>query len=210
MREYDYILKGNAHGFIYNAFCCGSFKRREKTYKMYPMGHICLPKQTWRDLFLASTQRKELLESSLSSSAAILLSDKAPFSFDTISLYNRHEFGQLYDSNMTKGDEAWYMDQIYVSILLNDYSAGHSNITIDKRYKHSLRLDSNLPYHMWEPQRLVEYADAHVIHDEIFDSYRWVPFRKLLFFLFNSSLANDFEFYYKQFILISRSKPEDH
>ncbi|CAF1442235.1 unnamed protein product, partial [Rotaria sordida] len=51
---------------------------------------------------------------------------------------------------------------------------------------------------------------AHIIHDEIFDSYRWAIFKNLLVFLFNSSLANDFDFYYKQFVLTLRDKPEDH
>src|SRR5207248_2770176 len=63
IREQDYQLKENTTGFIYNAYCCGSFKRREKTYQMYPMSHICLTKKIWRDLFLKSIQRQELLKS---------------------------------------------------------------------------------------------------------------------------------------------------
>jgi len=206
IHEQDYLFKENTHGFIYNAFCCGSFQRRNKTYQMYPMSHICLSKQIWRNLFLESIQRTELSNSNL----PILLSDKAPFSFDLISLYTRHEFSHLYDSNMRKGDAAWYMDQIYSSMLLNDYCIKHPNITIDKRYKNSFRLESSSPYHMWESQRLNIYGDAHVMHDEIFDSYRWKSFKNLLFFLFNSSLANDFDLYYKQFLLSSQDKPEDH
>ncbi|CAF1471008.1 unnamed protein product [Rotaria sordida] len=210
MRKNDYEIKNNTNGFIYNAFCCGTFKRREKTYQMYPMCHICLSKEIWRNLFLESIQRKELLNSNLSSLYTDLLSDKPPFSFDTISIYTRHEFGILYDSNMRKGDAAWYMDQIYSSILLNDYCEKHSNIKIDKFPKTSSRLDPNLPPHAWESQRLKQFGDAHIIHDEIFDSYRWAIFKNLLVFLFNSSLANDFDFYYKQFVLTLRDKPEDH
>ncbi|CAF5076788.1 unnamed protein product, partial [Rotaria sp. Silwood1] len=68
----NYVIKNGTHGFIYNAFCCGTFKRREKTYRMFPMCHICLSKQLWRNLVLESTQRKELLHSNLSSLNAIL------------------------------------------------------------------------------------------------------------------------------------------
>jgi hypothetical protein len=208
IREQDYQLKENTDGFIYNAFCCGTYQRRQKTYQMYPLSHICLRKQIWRDLFIESVQRKELLNSNLSSINPILLSDKAPFSFDTISLYTRQEFGNLYDSNMTKGDQAWYMDQVYSSMLFNEYCEKHANVKIDKRHKSSSRLDPNLAYHMWDPQRIKQFGDAHIMHDEIFDSYRWSSFRNLLFFLFNSSLANEFTFYYQQFILTLRDKPD--
>ncbi len=210
IREDDYQLKENTTGFIYNAFCCGSFQRRNKTYRMYPMSHICLPKKIWRELFLQSIQRQELLKMNLSSNNTILLSDKAPFSFQTISLYTRHEFKNIYDSDMKKGDPAWYMDQIYSSMLINDYSVKYSQIKIDKRHKQSLRLDPNLPNHMWEKYRLSQYGDAHIIHDEIFDSYRWGIFRKLLAFLFDASLANDFDYYYKQFTLTLMEKPDEY
>ncbi|CAF3454860.1 unnamed protein product [Rotaria sp. Silwood1] len=210
MRKDDYILKNNRDGFIYNAFCCGTFTRRGKVYKMYPMSHIYLSKQLWRNLFLESIQRKELLNSNLSSLNTILLSDNAPFSFDTISLYTRHEFGQIYDSNMKKGDSAWYMDQVYSSMLLDDYCEKHPNIIIDKFHKTSMRLDPDLSQQFWQPQSFKRFGDAHIIHDEIFDSHRWASFKNLLFYMFNSSLANDFDLYYKEFILTLRNKPEDH
>jgi hypothetical protein len=208
MREKDYQLKENTIGFVYNAFCCGSYQRRGKSYQMFPMSHICISKKIWRNLFLESIQRKELLNSNLSSSD--LLSDKAPFSFDTVSIYTRLEFGPLYDSNMSKGDSAWYMDQAFSSMLLNEYCERHQNSILDKRHKNSMRLDPHLPSQMWQPNYLNNYGDAHLIHDEIFDSHRWTPFKNLLRFLFNQSLADDFDFYYKQFTLLLHDKPEDH
>jgi hypothetical protein len=207
IREQDYLLKQNTDGFIYNAFCCGTYQRRQKSYQMYPMSHICLSKKLWRDLFIQSIQRNEIFNTNLSSLKTILLSDKASFSFDTVSLYTRQEFGQLYDSNMTKGDSAWYMDQTYSSMLLNDYCEKYPNIKIDKRYKQSTRLDSNLPSYMWDQSRLKQFGDAHVVHDEIFLPFRWILFRNLLLFLFNSSLTSDFDLYHKQFILSMRDKP---
>ena len=206
MREVDYRISPNIDGFIYNAYCCGTFQRRNKTQRMYPMSHLCLPKLLWRNLFLQSVQRKELLQSNLN---AELLSERAPFSFETISLYTRQEFGSVYDSNMTKGDSAWYMDQVLCSMLLSDYCEQNPKTIIDKRLKTSLRLDSNAPFHMWERQRLSQFGDAHVLHDEIFDSYRWTSFKNLLLFLFNSSLANDFDLYYKQFLLTLHDQPQE-
>ena len=201
IHENDYRLKENTIGFIYNAFCCSSFQRRAKTYQMFPMSHLCFTKKIWRHFFLESIQRKELLNSNLSLNNSILLSDQAPFSFETINLYTRHEFKDIYDLNMTKGDMAWYMDQIYSSMLINDYYLKYSNISIDKRYKTSLRLDPHLQIHMWDMNKLKEYGDAHIIHDEIFVLYNWIRFQNLLRFLFNTSLVNDFDYYYKQFTL---------
>ena len=36
-----YELAANADGFIYNARCCGSFQRRDRTYRMYPSVFNC-------------------------------------------------------------------------------------------------------------------------------------------------------------------------
>jgi len=210
MHEENYQLRKNTSGFIYNAFCCGSYERRGKKYQMYPMSHICLPKKLWRDLFLESMQREEILKKpNLASFDTLILSDKAPFSFDTVSIYTRQEFKVLYDKNMTKGDAGWYMDQVYSSMLINDYCEKYPNIRIIKRHKDAPRLDPGLPSNAWEPERLKMFGDAHLIHDEIFDTYRWSRFKKLLLFLFNPSLANDFDSYYKLFILTLREKPVD-
>ncbi|CAF3493178.1 unnamed protein product [Rotaria sp. Silwood1] len=210
LNKNNYIIKNGTHGFIYNAFCCEIFKRREKVYRIYPMSHICLSKQLWRNLVLESTQRKELLHSNLSSLNTILLSNKAPFSFDTISLYTRHEFGQIYDTNMKKGDPAWFMDQIYSSMLLHDYCEKHSNIIIDKFHGPSARLDSGFSPQAWKLEQLKRYDDAHLIHDEIFSSYQYSMFKNLLFYIFNSSLVNDFDLYYKEFLLTLQNKTEVH
>lgn len=210
MFEKDYQLTNNTSGFIYNAFCCGSFKRRNKTYAMYPMSHICITKKIWRDLFIESTQRKELFKSDLQEFDKILLTEKAPFSFDLISFYTRQEFGKLYDSNMIKGDSGWYMDQVYSSMLLNDYLEQHPDIKIDKRYKGSPRLDPHLPSSVWQEERLKTYGDAHIIHDEIFDLHRFSIFKHLINFLFSPTLAKEFDFYYKQFTLTLHDKPAEN
>ncbi|CAM2716054.1 unnamed protein product [Rotaria socialis] len=206
--ENDYKLKNATDGFIYNAFCCGFFKRREKNHQMYPMSHICVTKKTWRNILLESVQRQELLNASLSPSNDILLSGKAPFSFETMSLYTRHEFRQLYDSNMTKGDAAWFMDQAFSSMLLNDYLEKHTNMKIDKRHKKSQRLDPHLSHLFWQPHKFKQFGDAHIMHDEIFDSNNWAGFKKLLHYMFNSSLVNEFDLYYKQFAITLREKPQ--
>jgi hypothetical protein len=110
---------------------------------------------------------------------------------------------------MSKGDSAWYMDQVFVSMLIDDYTRRTNQIYIDTRTKQSLRLDVTQPYHMWERQYIAQFSDAHVVHDEIFDTYRWSSFKHLLDFLFDSSLANQFNVYYKQFVLTLRDPPDN-
>jgi hypothetical protein len=44
MKSADYRLTSNTDGFIYTAHCCGLFQRRNHTYRMYPLSHICLRK----------------------------------------------------------------------------------------------------------------------------------------------------------------------
>jgi len=206
MHRYQYEFSMNSTGFIYNAFCCGTIQRRNKTFPMYPMSHICLTKSTWRNLFLESKQRQELL----SNTTTNLLSQNASLSFDLISLYMRHEFRDLYDSTMVKGDAAWYMDQLYTSMLFDDYVERHRDFSIDKRRKLSLRLDPNIPIYTWTAQRMKDFGDAHIIHDEIFDMHRWNRFKHLLNYLFEPSLVADFDFYYKQFSLFVNGKPTNY
>ncbi|CAF4754605.1 unnamed protein product, partial [Rotaria magnacalcarata] len=54
---------------------------------------------------MESQQRAELLVNA-TNQIQYLLSEKAPLSFETITLYGRHEFGKVYDQNMDKGDSA--------------------------------------------------------------------------------------------------------
>ncbi|CAF3948976.1 unnamed protein product [Rotaria sp. Silwood1] len=111
---------------------------------------------------------------------------------------------------MKKGDSAWYMDQIYSSMLLDDYCEKHPNIIIDKFHRPSARLDPGFLPQAWKLEQLKRYGDAHLIHDEIFSLYQYAMFKNLLFYMFNSSLVNDFDLYYKEFLLTLQNKTEVH
>ncbi|CAF4451991.1 unnamed protein product, partial [Rotaria magnacalcarata] len=63
---------------------------------------------------MESNQRTELLVSATARTQQ-LLSNDAPFSFDTVSIYGRHEFRDIFDKPMTKGDSSWFMDQVLCS-----------------------------------------------------------------------------------------------
>ncbi|CAF3939949.1 unnamed protein product [Adineta steineri] len=194
-----YTLTNGTDGFIFNALCCGTFKRRGKSYRMYPMGHIYLQKKVWRAMILESKQRAELLANT-DQQKQKLLSENASISFETISIYVRHEFKDTYDNNMVKGDSAWYMDQVLCSMLLADYREKHKNLTINERGR-SPRLDRSHGIKYWNRDKFDEFGDAHLIHDAILHEPNWIIFNRLLKTLFNGTLINLFNDYYKQYII---------
>ncbi|CAF1473476.1 unnamed protein product [Didymodactylos carnosus] len=223
----EYQPTTGTDGFIFNAFCCGNFKRRSKSYRMFPMGHIYLRKDVWRDLIVNSTQRSELLAMeqnrtfhlsltnrtedsyekkllSQYSNLTLLLQDFS-FKFELMTLYMRHEFRSVYDQQMGKGDSAWYMDQVMVSMLLTDYRSKHPQLKISERGRIG-RLDRISPMSYWDRDTFNEFGDAHLKHDEILQPENWKIFNKLLKFLFNYTLVDIMNDYYRQYIIITKTK----
>ncbi len=172
------------------------------------MGHVFLQKKAWRAIVMESKQRAELLVNA-DQRTKDLLSETTPLSFDMISLYGRHEFKQVYDQRMDKGDAAWYMDQIFCSMLLTDYLEKHSNFTVSRRGRAD-RLDRAYGMNFWDRDNFDQFGDAHLKHDEILQEGNWKIFNKLLKFLFNDTLVTLFNDYHKQYMIIDKvpSKPK--
>ncbi|CAF3673230.1 unnamed protein product [Adineta steineri] len=191
------------NGFIFNAFCCGTFKRRGRNYKMYPMGHIFLQKKVWRAIVMESKQRTELLVNADNHTLDLLSENNASFSFDTITLYGRHEFKGVYDKNMDKGDEAWYMDQVLCSMLLIDYLERHPTFNISERNRGD-RLDRADLFFQWNRDEFNQFNDAHLKHDEMLEANNWKIFNKLLKFLFSGPMVTLFNDYYQQYLVLDK------
>ena len=168
------------------------------------MGHIYLKKKVWRSIVLESRQRAELLANA-SRPTQVLLSENATLSFELISLYTRHEFKAIYDSNMAKGDSAWYMDQVLCSMLLTDYRERHKEFTLSERGR-AARLDRGNGIGAWNRDRFDQFGDAHLIHDAILQEGNWKIFNRLLRALFNQTIVNLFNDYYRQYV-IARNNP---
>ena len=163
------------------------------------MGHIHLKKKVWRAIVLESKQRTELLLNA-SNQTLELLSSNASFSFDLISLYVRHEFKNIYDGNMKKGDSGWYMDQVLCSMLLTDYREKHKELKIHERGR-AARLDRASPIGYWNRDSFDQFGDAHLIHDSILQPGHWKIFNRLLKALFNTDLVKLFNDYYRQYMI---------
>ncbi|CAF3146889.1 unnamed protein product [Rotaria sp. Silwood2] len=199
LKTSEYRPTNRTDGFIFNAFCCGSFHRRGRSYRMFPMGHIYLKKKVWRAIVIESKQRSELLVNA-TDQIRHLLSENALLSFDMISLYVRHEFKKIYESRMTKGDSAWYMDQVLCSMLLTDYRERHKDFKIHERGRGS-RLDRASGIGYWNRDKFNQFGDAHLIHDDILQQRNWKIFNKLLTALFNQTLVNMFNDYHQQYMI---------
>lgn len=163
------------------------------------MGHIYLKKKTWRAMVIESKQHSELLAKATNQTRD-LLSENATLSFDLISLYARHEFAKVYDSQMKKGDAAWYMDQILCSMLLTDYRENHTSLKIHERGRGG-RLDRADSLQTWNRDKFDQFGDAHLYHDMILQESNWKVFNKLLNALFEKKLVQLFNDYYQQYVI---------
>jgi hypothetical protein len=170
---------------------------------VFLVGHIFLKKKTWRALIMKSQQRSELLVNA-DNRTQYLLSENATLTFDTISLYSRHEFQNIYDQTMTKGDSAWYMDQVFCSMLLTDYRMKHKNLTINERGR-GARLDRSDGISFWNRDKFDLFGDAHLIHDTILQEHDWKIFNKLLRYLFNETLVQLFNDYHRQYMIVQKT-----
>ncbi|CAF3878821.1 unnamed protein product [Rotaria magnacalcarata] len=148
---------------------------------------------------MESNQRTELLVSATARTQQ-LLSNDAPFSFDTVSIYGRHEFRDIFDKPMTKGDSSWFMDQVLCSMLLTDYREKNKNLKISERGRAN-RLDRAAGIGYWNRDTFSQFGDAHLIHDTILEAHNWKIFNKLLKTLFNESLVNMFNDYHRQYMI---------
>ncbi|CAF4664553.1 unnamed protein product [Rotaria socialis] len=148
---------------------------------------------------MESKQRTELLVNATARTQQLLSKD-APFSFDTVSIYGRHEFRDIYDKPMTKGDSSWYMDQVLCSMLLTDYREKNKNLKISERGR-PMRLDRVAGIGYWNRDAFSQFGDAHLIHDTILEEHNWKIFNKLLKALFNESLVNMFNDYHRQYMI---------
>jgi hypothetical protein len=167
------------------------------------VGHIYLKKKAWRAIVMESKQRSELLVNA-TNQTLYLLSENASISFETISLYARQEFKNIYDSTMKKGDSAWYMDQVLCSMLLTDYRQNHKNFKIRERGR-ATRLDRSEKIAFWNRDKFDQFGDAHLYHDLILQQNNWKIFNKLLKAIFNDNLVKFFNDYYQQYIIADKT-----
>ncbi|CAF0762906.1 unnamed protein product [Brachionus calyciflorus] len=109
---------------VWNAFCCGQFKHLNRTFNMYPMGHIGMKKKHWRGVI----ELNSTLEINTKAVADLLRA-----SFDQSVVKE--------DKQIARGDRTWYADQVILSSKIEIYVNDKSKAKISKKNYQGTRLD---------------------------------------------------------------------
>jgi hypothetical protein len=130
---------------VWNAYCCGSFQHVDnKTYRMFPMGHVGMTKKNWR-------------------MAIGLNKDDYTFDGDSVLKMLSNIYGKDFKQDEAKGGLSWYADQSLISVYVNVYAA-NNNKTLDLRAYSGMRLDRTVNEDEWNGKlaNLNELTDAHL------------------------------------------------
>jgi hypothetical protein len=147
-------IKMNSTITIWNAFCCGNFKHvNEKTYQMFPMGHIGMTKRLWRQVVFS----KQF--------------NTSDFKLDGDSVMNMifQVFGKNFTQDKRKSGVAWYSDQNLISVFIHEYVLAKRNaFSLDLRRYQGSRLDRSLGELKWK--NMLENAhtltDSHLYQEQ--------------------------------------------
>ena len=109
---------------VWNAYCCGLFSYNKKNYQMYPMGHIGMKKSLWRKVM-------QLSDINVLTGKFVLEAVDDYFGLNTVKQ----------NSEITRGDVTWDLDQKYISIRikLSNESVNeikHQPVRMDRSQQH--------------------------------------------------------------------------
>ena len=100
---------------IVNSECCGTFRHKEKTYKMWPLANIMMNASTWRNVMNYMPYDENC---KMQGNTYMLDQNFA----DSILNYLFKEFGPLIEKPVVKGENnGWFMDQHLVSIRVTQW-----------------------------------------------------------------------------------------
>ena len=100
---------------IVNSECCGTFRHKKKTYKMWPLANIMMNASTWRNVMNYMPYNENC---KMQGNTYMLDQNFA----DSILNYLFKEFGPLIEKPVVKGlNNGWFMDQHLVSIRVTQW-----------------------------------------------------------------------------------------
>jgi hypothetical protein len=179
---------------ILNAFCCHKIHHDGKAYDMFPMSYIGMRKWQWREVMKIPNGMKLNGENMMSH-----LKKK----------YTRAVFRK--NNETQKGDDVWYLDQITVTIAINEYvndEAFRHRRKLNKFY-FGPRFDRIDPPEVWyeKLKSADQMIDAHMYHGDV------KPHAKIIFDffekLFNKNIIDRLRTYFNEvFSLLQNSKIE--
>jgi hypothetical protein len=177
---------------IINAFCCGNFLFKNKTYNMYPIGHIGMKKKYWRDVMK--------LDQDFKFNGGSVLDHLREKAFK----------GQFNESSdlIAGGTSSWYYDQVLVSVRISDYMMDNDTKILVKKFPlGGDRLDraGAVSEFFWKHIKntgLMNYGDAHLYRSpEIFQ--KWQLTQNLLDLILSEKDNEFIKKYFSEYKMLS-------
>ncbi len=192
----DNIMSSNYEQSIYlwNAFCCGEFMFENKSYSMFPIGHIGMTKKMWREVVLGDRDPQSLHMNS-------------EFILNELKLFKKNESFFKTNSEIKKGDEVWYFDQIMISVLIQRfYEKNKDQVDLNKIVYTGLRLDRGMSFDLlitpdYETNGV--FTDFHSFQEDIYTRIHSIL--KIFDKLFDLESIISIEKYTTSFLLIKNS-----
>ena len=191
-----------------NSECCGTFKRDGEPYKMLPIGNIGMSVATWKEVMNTNlrTTNKESVLASIKSVFLSKTSHKVSSSSTMQTSANcsaailwqlAQEYGDNVYKHVEKGSDAWYYDQLTVSVRIKRWwlKNGIDKVQFVPRYTYIDRVDRA----GWS---LVDYEtkkDAHLLLKPYTDS-NWYKIKVLLKKLFSKREVKRWSKYWTRFL----------
>ena len=166
---------------VWNAFCCGSFNYNNKSYEMYPMGHIGMKKSNWKKVM-------QLSDANILNGKFVLNKIDSYFGPNTTK-----PNGQI-----NRGDSTWDLDQKYISIRIK-----LTNITVNKMEHQSIRMDRSQNDNLWKMyiNNYKAVTDVHSYQDKQ-ALLSWYVIRDLFKKVFNETQNDLLDRYFKEFLMM--------
>jgi len=130
---------------LLNSQCCGHFTHEGKQYRMFPMGHIGMPRRVWKEVM-------DVQPENLKKNFPDMVMAEAKRMFNTITV-----------DNVQHGGEGWYNDQNMISIKIQQWSGYPSKAQMEMGFS-GTRIDR-----AWWPGSVENIVndntrDTHLLH----------------------------------------------
>ena len=128
-----------------NSECCGSFKHRERMYKMLPMCYIGMHLSTWSEVMNFDVKPNEPITNS-----------------QYILSYLQKDFGDIVTKKVVRGGNVgWYMDQHLISIRIQEWAAKNPPNSIQYIRRDTRRDRIDRAY--WNAHDITDKKDSHLL-----------------------------------------------
>jgi hypothetical protein len=189
----DEKLSKNESIFLWNAFCCGNFNFKNRSYRMYPMGHIGMRKKYWRSVMNFNQKKKAELNSK--------------FMLDYLSDFFKGDRKIKENDKIGRGDDNWYMDQVMIGVNIGNYKLDiNKNINLVEKHHSCRRLDRGNNF-VPGNYDMKQFCDHHSFHENVYT--KLAELTKIYQNLFDKKSNDLIQQYIKEFMEIKNNTTQN-